>query len=204
MNIKKERGKLCGNSFVYNKNRYSNREHKGKSLLKWVDNYVLVDIETTGLSPRTDEIIEIGAIKVVENKIVDTYDTLLRIDGYLNPFITRLTGITNEMLEEGKKQEEALKEFIEFAGNETIMGHNVNFDINFIYDKCESYLDYYLSNDFVDTMRIAKHVLPNVRNYKLGTLADYFDVDYRNAHRGLKDVEITYEVYNKMKGMSKN
>ena len=119
MNIKKERGKLCGNSFVYNKNRYSNREHKGKSLLKWVDNYVLVDIETTGVSPRTDEIIEIGAIKVVENKIVDTYDTLLRIDGYLNPFITRLTGITNEMLEEGKKQEEALKEFIEFAGNES-------------------------------------------------------------------------------------
>jgi len=204
MNIKKERGKLCGNNLVYGSNKYKSRDHKGKSLLKWVDNYVLVDIETTGLSPRTDEIIEIGAIKVVENKIVDTYDTLLRIDGYLNPFITRLTGITNEMLEEGKKQEEALKEFIEFAGNETIMGHNVNFDINFIYDKCESYLDYYLSNDFVDTMRIAKHVLPNVRNYKLGTLADYFDVDYRNAHRGLKDVEITYEVYNKMKGMSKN
>ena len=64
--------------------------------------------------------------------------------------------------------------------------------------------DYYLSNDFVDTMRIAKHVLPNIRNYKLATLADYFDVDYRNAHRGLKDVEITYEVYNKMKELAKN
>ena len=190
------------NSFVYEKS--SSREHKGKSLLKWVDNYVLVDIETTGLSPKKDEIIEIGAIKVRENKIVDTYDTLLKIDGYLNPFITRLTGITNEMLEEGIEQQNALEGFVEFAGNEIIMGHNVNFDINFIYDKCESYLDYYLSNDFVDTMRIAKHVLPNVRNYKLGTLADYFDVDYRNAHRGLKDVEITYEVYNKMKELAKN
>ena len=199
-----KRSLLCGNNFVYGKSRYSNREHKGKSLLKWVDNYVLVDIETTGLSPRTDEIIEIGAIKVKENKIVDTFDTLLKIDDYLNPFITKLTGITNDMLEEGIEQQEALEGFVEFAGNEIIMGHNVNFDINFIYDKCESYLDYYLSNDFVDTMRIAKHILPNVRNYKLGTLADYFDVDYRNAHRGLKDVEITYEVYNKMKELAKN
>ena len=189
---------------MYGRSKYSNREYKGKSLLKWVDNYVLVDIETTGLSPRTDEIIEIGAIKVRENKIVDTFDTLLKIDDYLSPFITNLTGITNKMLEEGARQEEALEEFIEFAGKEIIMGHNVNFDINFIYDKCESYLDYYLSNDFVDTMRIAKHVLPNVRNYKLATLADYFDVDYRNAHRGLKDVEITYEVYNKMKELAKN
>ena len=106
------------------------------------------------------------------------------------------------MLQEGIKQEEALEGFVDFAENEIIMGHNVNFDINFIYDKCKSYLDYNLSNDFVDTMRIAKHVLPNVRNYKLGTLADYFDVDYRNAHRGLTDVEITYKVYNKMKELA--
>ena len=197
-----KRGLLCGNSLVYGKNSYSNRKHKGKSLLEWVDNYVLVDIETTGLSPRTDEIIEIGAIKVKENKIIGTYNTLLKIDRHLNPFITKLTGITNEMLKEGKEQGKALEEFIKFAGKEIIMGHNVNFDINFIYDKCESYLDYYLSNDFVDTMRIAKHILPDVRNYKLGTLADYFDVDYRNAHRGLIDVEITYEVYNKMKNLA--
>ncbi len=197
---KKKRGKLCGNNF----SRYNSRNHKGKSLLKWVDDYVLVDIETTGLSPTSNEIIEIGAIKVKENKIVDKYDTLIKIEGYLSPFITNLTGITNEMLEYGKNQEEALKEFVEFTGNEIIMGHNVNFDINFIYDKCESYLGYYLSNDFIDTMRIAKHIFPNIRNYKLGTLADYFNVDYRNAHRGLNDVKITYEVYNKMKELAKN
>lgn len=188
-------------SYMYRNN--SSREHKGKSLLKWVDNYVLVDIETTGLSPIQNEIIEIGAIKVKENKIVDTFNTLLKIDGYVSPFITSLTGITNEMLEEGVEQEKALKDFVEFAGNEILMGHNVNFDINFIYEKCEKYLDYHLSNDFLDTMRIAKNILPNVRNYKLGTLADYFDVDYTNAHRGLTDVEITYEVYNKMKELSK-
>ena len=187
------------NNFIYGNKKYNFREHKGKSLLKWVDNYVLVDIETTGLSPRTDEIIEIGAIKVKENKIIDTYNTLIKIDRNLNPFITKLTGITDKMLETGKERDKALEEFVDFTGNEIIMGHNVNFDINFIYDKCLSYLDYYLSNDFVDTMRIAKHILPDIQNYKLGTLANYFGVDYRSAHRGLKDVEITYEVYNKLK-----
>ncbi len=175
------------------------REFKGNSLLKWVDDYVLVDIETTGLSPQTDEIIEIGAIKVKENKIVDQYDSLIRIDYPLNPFITNLTGITNEMLQKGKDSIQVLEEFMEFTGKDIIMGHNVNFDINFIYDKCEIYLDSYLKNDFVDTMRIAKKVIPNCKNYKLGTLAQMFDVDYKNAHRGLKDVEITYEVYNKLK-----
>ena len=192
------------NNFIYGNKKYNFREHKGKSLLKWVDNYVLVDIETTGLSPRTDEIIEIGAIKVKENKIIDTYNTLIKIDRNLNPFITKLTGITDKMLETGKETDKALEEFVNFTGNEIIMGHNVNFDINFIYDKCLSYLDYYLSNDFVDTMRIAKHILPDIQNYKLGTLANYFGVDYRSAHRGLKDVEITYEVYNKLKDCYKN
>ena len=190
------------NNFIYGNKKYNFREHKGKSLLKWVDNYVLVDIETTGLSPRTDEIIEIGAIKVKENKIIDTYNTLIKIDRNLNPFITKLTGITNKMLETGKERDKALEEFVDFTGNEIIMGHNVNFDINFIYDKCLSYLDYYLSNDFIDTMRIAKHILPDIQNYKLGTLANYFGVDYRSAHRGLKDVEITYEVYNKLREIS--
>lgn len=103
------------------------------------------------------------------------------------------------MLEKGIKQEEALEKFISFTGDNIIMGHNVNFDINFIYDKCKNYLDYYLYNDFVDTMRIARRVIPDVSNYKLGTLAKYFNVDYSKAHRGLEDVEITYQVYNKMK-----
>ena len=92
------------------------REFKGSSLLKWVDDYVLVDIETTGLSPRTDEIIEIGAIKVKENKIIDKYDSLIRIDRSLNPFITNLTGITNEMLQKGKDSMQVLEEFMDFTG----------------------------------------------------------------------------------------
>ena len=98
---------------------------------------------------------------------------------------------------------QVLEEFMDFTGKNIIIGHNVNFDINFIYDKCEIYLDSYFKNDFIDTMRIAKKIMPNCRNYKLGTLAEMFNVDYKNAHRGLKDVEITYEVYNKLKEYAK-
>lgn len=178
---------------------YKDRKLKGNSLLEWVDNYVLVDIETTGLSPKENDIIEIGAIKVRQNEIIEKYESLIKIDYKLNPFITRLTGITNEMLKEGKEVEEVLREFIDFAGSDIIMGHNVNFDINFIYDKCEKYLDTYLKNDFIDTMRIAKKLLPDSPNYKLGTLAERFDVSYKNAHRGLTDVEITFDVYNRLR-----
>lgn len=175
------------------------RQFKGKSLNTLVDDYVLVDIETTGLSPQRDEIIEIGAIKVRNNKIIDTYNSLINIKKRIPYFITELTGITTDMIfSQGRDRSEVLQEFMDFAGDSIIVGHNVNFDINFIYDKCEKYLNEYLSNDFIDTMKMAKRLV-QTPNYKLGTLANYFNVDYNGAHRGLKDVEITYEVYNKLK-----
>ncbi len=175
------------------------RDKKGKCLTKLVDNYVLLDIETTGLSPLKDDIIEIGAIKVEKDKIVDEYSSLIKIDRKLDPFIIQLTGITDKMLKEGKSTEIVLKEFLNFLGDNVIIGHNVNFDINFIYEKCKKYLGTYVINDYIDTMQVAKKAIPNSINYKLGTLAKRFEIDYSNAHRGLNDVEITYHVYNKLK-----
>ena len=169
---------------------------RGKNLMKFVDDYVLVDIETTGLSPIQDDIIEIGAIKVVNNKMVDTYNQLIKIDRQLSPFITNLTGITNEMLKTGKVPIDVFTEFVNFAGSNVIIGHNVNFDLGFLNNKCKKYLDYDLNNDYVDTMFLARKLVPNSLNYKLGTLAKLFNISYEGAHRGLKDVEITYEVYN--------
>ncbi len=179
------------------------RALKGKSLDFMVDDYVLVDIETTGLSPQRDDIIEIGAIKVKDNKVVDTFNTLINIGRDIPPFITSLTGISTDMIEkEGKEPAEVLRDFYEFSKENILVGHNVNFDINFIYDKCEKYLDTYLTNDFIDTMKMAKRFV-KTPNYKLGTLADYFHVSYEGAHRGLKDVQITYEVYNHLKKLEK-
>ena len=180
-----------------NNQQFSNS--KGKKLMKFVDNYVLVDIETTGLSPIKDEIIEIGAIKVENNQIIDSYNQLIKIDRSLSPFITSLTGITNEMLQTGKQPHIVIQEFVNFAGENILIGHNVNFDIGFLTHQSQKYLNHPISNDYIDTMCLARRIVPNSVNYKLATLANLFDISYQGAHRGLKDVEITYEVYNHLR-----
>lgn len=174
----------------------------GKSLNKFIDDYVLVDIETTGLSPIYDDIIEIGAIKVEKNKTVDEYNQLIKIDRILPSKIIELTGITDEMLATGKMPKTVLEEFIGFVGDNVIIGHNVNFDLGFLRDKCKKYLNYNLNNDYIDTLYLARKLVPNSYNHKLGTLAKLFNISYEGAHRGLKDVEITYEVYNKLREIS--
>ena len=174
-------------------------DKRGKNITNFIDNYVLVDIETTGLSPIYDDIIEIGAIKVKNNKMVDSYNQLIKIDRNLPEMITQLTGITDEMLKTGKLPQVVLEEFIEFVQADVIIGHNVNFDLGFLQNKCKKYLGYSLSNDYIDTLFLARKLVPNSINHKLGTLAKLFNINYDGAHRGLKDVEITYELYNKLR-----
>ena len=178
------------------------QNEKGRNLNKFIDNYVLVDIETTGLSPIYDDIIEIGAIKVENNKVVGEYNQLIKTDRSLPPMITELTGITDEMLATGKMLETVLAEFIGFVGDNVIIGHNINFDLGFLCNKCKKYLNYNLNNDYIDTLYLARKLVPNSYNHKLGTLAKLFNISYEGAHRGLKDVEITYEVYNKLREIS--
>lgn len=180
------------------------KKEKGENLNKFVDDYVLVDIETTGFSPVKDNIIEIGAIKVKNNEIISEYNELIKIDKILSPFTTKLTGITDEMLQSGKNITEVLKEFVKFSENKIIIGHNVTFDLGFLNYNCRKYLNYNLNNDYVDTMCMARKIVPNSINYKLGTLANLFNVSYDGAHRGLKDVQITYEVYNNLRKIEKN
>lgn len=179
------------------------KKEKGENLNKFVDDYVLVDIETTGFSPVKDNIIEIGAIKVKNNEIISEYNELIKIDKILSPFTTKLTGITDEMLQSGKNITEVLKEFVKFSENKIIIGHNVTFDLGFLNYNCRKYLNYNLNNDYVDTMCMARKIVPNSINYKLGTLANLFNVSYEGAHRGLKDVQITYEVYNNLRKINK-
>ena len=117
---------------VKRNNMAQSTNQTGKKLNRFIDDYVLVDIETTGLSPIYDDIIEIGAIKVENNKMVDEYSQLIKIDRILPQKITELTGITDNMLATGKMPKTVLEEFINFVGNNVIIGHNVNFDLGFL------------------------------------------------------------------------
>ena len=172
------------------------RPAKGRSLIETPSTFVVFDIETTGLDSLSNEIIEIGALKVKDGKVVDTFDNLIKPSHPISDFITNLTGITNEMVETAETIEEVLKQFINFIGDNILMGHNVNFDINFVYDHAEKYNNHILNNDFIDTLRLARKLLPELSHHRLSDLADYYNIDKTGHHRALKDVEMTLEVYN--------
>lgn len=172
--------------------------NKGKSLIDLPDNYTLIDLETTGLTPYCDEIIELSALKIRNNKIVKEYSRLVKPDDNIDSFITELTGITNQMLKTAPNIESVLQEFIDFISDDIVVGYNVNFDINFIYDNYFGLFDKKFKNNFVDLMRICKKVY-NLPNHKLKTVADSLNICTDNNHRGLKDCYITFEVYNHLK-----
>ena len=173
-----------------------NRLHKGHSLIKNLNDYTVLDIETTSLDSFIGEIVEIRAIKVRDKKEIATFSELIKTENRLGAFTTRLTGITNEMVQnEGKDLIYVLQQFKEFLDRDIIVGHYVNFDINFIYDSMYKNMNEYLTNDFVDTLRISRKVLPNLGHHKLDNLIDYFNLVKRDEHRALNDCVLTNQVY---------
>lgn len=194
---------LCGVITLESEiNKFRNiRERKGTSLIAFPDKYVLLDIETTGLSPSYDEIIEISAIRIEHGEIVDEFSELIKPKEKISEFITKLTGITNEMVKNSRNIKEVLASFKNFFDKgDIIMGYNVNFDINFLYDIFMEKLNYYFENDFVDVMRIAKSALKNeVDSFKLKRLAKHFKLSTEGMHRGVKDCRVTLEIFNLIK-----
>lgn len=171
------------------------RPFKGESLNHYLRNYTVVDIETTGLSPCTEEIIEIGAIRVRDGKETERFSELIKPEKRIPPFITSLTGITESMVANSRCACEVLTDFRAFLGNDTVVGHNVNFDIDFLYDHCEKHLIAALNNDYIDTLKISRRVLPKLHGHKLMDLAEYYNVGYEGAHRAVNDCAITNRVY---------
>lgn len=173
------------------------REHKGSSLLLFPENYVVIDIETTGLDPRFDEIIELAGIKYANGSEVARFQTLVNAE--VDEFITELTGITNEMLKDAPDIRDALPRFLAFIGDNPVVGHNINFDVNFIYD-CAEYLQLpAFSNDFVDTMRISRKLYKDMENHKLSTLVSYLCIEDNVEHRALSDCICAQQCFAKMK-----
>ena len=176
---------------------------KGNSLLGNYDEYVIIDIETTGLDPQKDKIIELAGIKIKDNKVIKEYSSLINPEIEISSFITELTGIDNCMINKAPTIENELKKFIDFVGNDLVVGHNVNFDINFIYDNSLKYYNNIFENNYLDTLRMSRKLL-SLENHKLKTLAETFNIDYKKAHRALRDCYITFDVYNKLKELNIN
>lgn len=182
----------------YNQNKYKNNRQKGESLMIYPSDYVCIDIETTGLDPTQDKIIEIAAIKVVDNQVVDSYSSLINPNIIVNDFIVELTGITNQELANAPTIEQILPEFINFVGDNIVVGHNVHFDINFIYDNSMKFLGKPFSNDFIDTLRLSRKLLPSIKSHRLHLLTEYFNINVNEFHRALSDVYTTVKIFNEL------
>jgi len=180
------------------------RDFKNKSIISFPSDYVVFDIETNGLSSYYNEIIEISAIKVRNDKVVDRFSSLVKPNARISSFITKLTGITNEMVVDAPCIDKVLEEFISFIGDDILVGHNVSFDVNFVNTNLVMLGYGALTNDYVDNLMIARRVLTELRHHRLGDLTDYYLIDTTGAHRGLKDSYITYQIFLKLKDETVN
>ncbi|MDE7164953.1 MAG: 3'-5' exonuclease [Clostridiales bacterium] len=179
------------------------RRFKGASLFAFPSDYTVVDIETNGLSSGGCEIIEVSAIKVRGDVVQSTFSSLIKPTEPIGWFITNLTGITDDMVEDAPDAKDVLGRFYDFVGKDIIVGHNVNFDVNFLYDKLWLHNGLVLDNSFVDTLKLARKALPHLSNHKQTTVAEYYGISTLGAHRALRDCEICNACYLNIKKLLK-
>lgn len=164
------------------------RPYKGKSLLTFPNEYVVFDLETTGLDSSCDSIIEIAAIRVSNDRIIEEFQTLVNPNAPIDDFIMHLTGISNEMVSDAPLIESVLPAFLRFIGDDIVIGHNANFDVNFIYDACVRLGLPPIRNDFVDTLRLSRLLCPEEEHHRLSDLVNRYGLAPGTAHRAMADV----------------
>lgn len=151
-----------------------------------ISSFVGFDVETTGLSSQNDRIIEIGAVKYDGGKEIDRFQSLVDPRMDISPFITSLTGITNDALRTAPRLEEILPEFMRFLGGLPVVAHNAPFDKGFLESACTR-LGLELKNSFYDTLRLSRRIFPGLPSYKLQDLTELLSLDGGTAHRALFD-----------------
>ena len=154
---------------------------------------VAIDIETTGLDANKDAIIEIGAVKFDGKRVIEKWEKLINPGKPIPPEITQLTGITNEMVRNEPPAKAILPEFVEFVGEDPVLGHHVDFDLSFL--RKFGILQF---NDVVDTYELASVLLPTSTRYNLGSLGQLLGIMLPNSHRALDDAKLTHAVYFKL------
>ena len=166
------------------------------------DTFVVFDIETTGFSSVKDKIIEIGAVKVENGKIVSRYSTFVNPEVPIPFEITKLTSITDAMVIDAPKIENVLPEFMEYVGDAVLVAHNAGFDVGFIEENCKR-LGIERKLTSVDTVALARVLLPTLSRYKLNVVAKTLGISLENHHRAVDDAGATAEIFVKFVEMLK-
>lgn len=162
--------------------------------------YTVLDLEMTGLAPKRDKVIEIGAVRVRNGEIADTYGTLVRPGMSIPETVVQLTGITDEMAALGKEENVAMQELLQFIGDDILVGHNLIFDYSFLKQWAVNQ-KIPLELSACDTLRIARALLPGAQSKKLESLCEYFQIEREHAHRALDDAVETYKVFENLKSI---
>ena len=166
----------------------------GKSEEPLDGTFICFDIETTGLSANHDKITEIGAVKVENGQITDTFSTFANPGMPIPAKITELTGITDAMVKDAPSQSEAVSAFLEFAGDNVLVAHNAPFDTSFIRKACENMNREY-NYTSIDTVAISRAILTDIKNCKLDTVAKYLRLGDFNHHRATDDAEMLARIF---------
>lgn len=160
--------------------------------------FVAYDFETTGFNHIEDEIIEIGAVKIAEGKIVETFTTLIKPTKEITERITQVTGIDNAMVENAPSIADVLPDFYKFCYNTIMVGHNsIGFD-NLFLQNISHKLKYNFDMKQMDTLNLSREYIKGIKNYKLGTVSEYLNIKLANAHRALNDTIATAQVFIKL------
>ena len=172
---------------------------KGKHLDRYVPDYVIFDLETTGVSPQQDEVVEIAALRVRGGKVEAEFSQLVNPRMPIPYGASKVNGITDDMVAGKPVFSEVLPEFLDFAGKDVLAGHNIHsFDMQFIYRDAERYLGRIPENDCVDTLVMARAALPNLRHRRLTDLAAYYGISTDGAHRALQDCRMNQQIFERL------
>lgn len=165
-----------------------------------INEYVAVDLETSGLSPAADRIIEIGMAKVADGKIVSEYTTLVDPQIVLSERVCELTGITPEMVFGKPVIDDIIKEVLDFIGELPILGHNIIFDYSFLKKAAVNHrLEF--EKQGIDTLKLARRLLPEVEHKNLEYLCEYFHIDAGKSHRAYDDAVSAIRLFERLHEM---
>ncbi len=159
-----------------------------------ITSFVCFDIETTGLSPELDKIIEIGALKVKEGRIIEVFDEFINPGIKLPKHIIKLTGITDEMVRYSESEDKVLKHFIDFSEDYIVIGHNISFDYSFVKTAAKRQ-NINFDKMGIDTLELSRKLLPGLESKSLGSMCSHYHIINENAHRAYDDAKATALLY---------
>lgn len=177
--------------------------NRGSELYEYRKDYVVFDLETTGLDTKNDRIVEIGAVRVRDGQITDEFATLVNPECEIPQKVIDIHGITNEMVKDAPTIAEALLMFNEFIGGDILVGQNIrDFDLPFIWRDCEAYYGRTIANDYIDNLTMAMIAFPYLESHASRVLEPMFGIKMEIEHRALYDSIATQALYEEIGKMA--